>query len=88
MNLVQALDDGLLGEPLRDALTRLPLSDRVTGAILGNSGPYAPFLELATALEYPLMTGVPALCEAHELHLDDVNRTMLRVLTQLKRTPG
>jgi len=80
--------DGLLGEPLRDALTRLPLSDRVTGAILGNSGPYAPFLELATALEYPLMTGVPALCEAHELHLDDVNRTMLRVLTQLKRTPG
>ena len=80
--------DGLLGEPLRDALTRLPLSDRVTGAILGNSGPYAPFLELATALEYPLMTGVPALCEAHELHLDDVNRTMLRVLTQIKRTPG
>src|SRR5690606_34503987 len=34
--------DGLLGEPLRDALQRLPLSDRVGGAILGGSGPYAP----------------------------------------------
>ncbi|MEO8545453.1 MAG: HDOD domain-containing protein [Burkholderiaceae bacterium] len=77
--------DGLLGEPLRDALHRLPLSERVTGAILGNSGPYAPFLELARALEYPYMDMVPALCKTHELHLDDVNRTMLRVMAQLKR---
>lgn len=77
--------DGLLGEPLRDALQRLPLSDRVNGAILGRSGPYAPFLELASALEYPHMSNVAGLCETHELHLDDVNRTMLRVLAQLQR---
>lgn len=77
--------DGLLGEPLREAMHRLPLSDRVNGAILGRSGPYAPFLELACALEYPRMTEIPALCEAHELHLDDVNRTMMRVMAQLKK---
>jgi EAL and modified HD-GYP domain-containing signal transduction protein len=77
--------DGLLGEPLREAMLRLPLSDRVNGAILGRSGPYAPFLELACALEYPHMDQVPALCEAHELHLDDVNRTMMRVMAQLKK---
>ena len=77
--------DGLLGEPLRDALVRLPLSDRVTGAILGNSGPYAPFLELATALEYPHMTQVPGLCATYELDLSEVNRTMLRVLAQLHK---
>ena len=76
--------DGLLGEPLRDALHRLPLSERVNGAILGRSGPYAPFLELASALEYPNMVHVEGLCETHELHLDDVNRTMLRVMAQLK----
>ncbi len=76
--------DGLLGEPLRDALHRLPLSERVNGAILGRSGPYAPFLELATALEYPQMTQVADLCKEHELHLDDVNRTMLRVMAQLQ----
>ncbi len=76
--------DGLLGETLRDALHRLPLSERVNGAILGRSGPYAPFLELASALEYPHMTQVAELCKEHELHLDDVNRTMLRVMAQLQ----
>ncbi|MCB2003948.1 MAG: HDOD domain-containing protein, partial [Rhodoferax sp.] len=80
--------DGLLGESLKDALHRLPLSDRVNGAILGNSGPYAPFLELATALEYPNMDKVPALCTAYELDLGEVNRTMLRVLTQLHKSAG
>lgn len=78
--------DGLLGEPLRDALHRLPLSERVNGAILGHSGPYAPFLELASALEYPHMDTVPALCKTHELHLDDVNRTMVRVMAQLRKS--
>lgn len=77
--------DGLLGEPLREALQRLPLSERVNGAILGRSGPYAPFLELACALEYPHMAQVADLCKEHELHLDDVNRTMLRVMAQLQR---
>jgi hypothetical protein len=77
--------DGLLGEPLREALHRLPLSDRVNGAILGNSGPYAPFLELATALEYPSMHTVPDLCATHELDLGEVNRTLLRVLAQLHK---
>ncbi len=76
--------DGLLGEPLRDALNRLPLSERLNGAILGRSGPYAPFLELASALEYARMSEVAELCKAHELHLDEVNRTMLRVMAQLQ----
>lgn len=80
--------DGLLGEPLKDALQRLPLSERVNGAILGHSGPYAPFLELATALEYPNMDQVPGLCTTHELDLGEVNRTMLRVLATLHQSAG
>ncbi len=80
--------DGLLGEPLRDALQRLPLSDRVNGAILGGSGPYAPFLELAAALEYPNMDKVSGLCTTHDLSLSEVNRTLLRVLAQLHKGPG
>lgn len=80
--------DGLLGEPLRDALHRLPLSERISGAILGNSGPYAPYLELATALEYPNMDQVPGLCTTHELDLTEVNRTMLRVLAHMHKSAG
>ena len=80
--------EGLMGEPLHDAINRLPLPERVTGAILANSGPYAPFLELATALEFPNMASVPALCTTYELDLAEVNRTLIRVLAQLHQPGG
>ncbi len=72
--------DLVLGEPLSAALQRLPVSDRITAAIHGRSGPYAPYLEIATALEYPRMHTVPALCEEHGIDLSEVNRVLLRVL--------
>ena len=78
--------DLVLGEPLTAALQRLPVSDRITAAIHGNSGPYAPYLELATALEYPRMNTVPALCEEHGIDLGEVNRVLLRVLAAAQRT--
>ena len=34
------------------------------------------------------MDKVPALCTAYELDLGEVNRTMLRVLTQLHKSAG
>ena len=63
-------------------LHHLPVSERVSDALLSNSGPYAPFLEIARALEYPAMGGVLALCETHGLDLADVNRALLRALAQ------
>ena len=77
--------DLVLGEPLTTALQRLPVSDRITAAIHGNSGPYAPYLEVATALEYPHMHTVPALCEEHGIDLAEVNRVLLRVLAAAQR---
>ena len=72
--------DLVLGEPLTTVLQRLPVSDRISAAIHARSGPYAPYLEVATALEYPRMNSVPALCEEHGIDLGDVNRVLLRVL--------
>jgi c-di-GMP phosphodiesterase len=43
--------DLLLGEDLGSALHRIPLPGRVTSALLGQTGPYAPWLEVATVLE-------------------------------------
>lgn len=74
--------DLLIGEPLASVLQHLPVSERVAGAVLSNSGPYAPFLEIARALEYPAMGGVLALCETHGIDLADVNRSLLRALAQ------
>ena len=74
--------DLLLGEPLSTAMQHIPVSERVTTAVVNRAGPYAPFLHIATALEYPGMHALPALCEEHGLDIGDVNRTLLRVLAR------
>ena len=78
--------DLVLGEPLTTVLQRLPVSERITGAIHHQSGPYAPYLEIATALEYPHMNKVLALCEEHGIDLGEVNRVLLRVLAAAQRS--
>ena len=80
--------DQLVGEPLVQAVKHIPLSERVLEGILTRSGPYAPYLALAAALEYPQMHTVPALCEAQELDIADVNRELLRVLSQSQLYPA
>lgn len=74
--------DLLLGEPLEPALARLPLSGRVTSAILNQEGPYAPYLEVASALESPHTQTTRRLCQTHRLALEAVNRALLRTLSQ------
>jgi EAL and modified HD-GYP domain-containing signal transduction protein len=73
--------DLLLGEPLETALARLPLSERVTSAILKQDGPYSPYLEVATALESPHTQTTRRLCLSHHLELETVNRALLRTLS-------
>ncbi len=75
--------DQMLGEPVADALQRIPLSERVSEAILAQTGPYAPFLELASALELANMGVLREVCESHGFEVGDVNRTLLRVLSQV-----
>ena len=75
--------DLLLGEPLSTALQRFPLPERIVSAILNNAGPYAPYLEVATALESPSTHLTHTLCEAHELAFEGVNRALLRTLSTI-----
>lgn len=72
--------DCLLDEPLANGLRRLPLSERIYQAVVSNSGPYAPSLALAQALETPDGNTVRALCETHDMELESVNRNLLRML--------
>lgn len=75
--------DLLLGEPLAVALQRLPLPQRVQAALLHRQGPYAPYLEIAAALESAHTRSTHALCAAHQIELDVVNRALLRTLAAL-----
>lgn len=80
--------DLLLGEPLSATLARVPLSDRITGAILTQTGPYLQFLEIAAALESSDTQATRLLCNSHQMGLDSVNRALLRTLSQAKRHPA
>ncbi|WP_294769417.1 HDOD domain-containing protein [uncultured Rhodoferax sp.] len=72
--------DLLLGDNLGAALHRLPLPGRVASAVLGNTGPYAPWLEVARALEGSSTKVIREVCKAHDMPTDQVNRALLRSL--------
>jgi len=72
--------DLLLGEPLGAAIHRLPLPGRIASAIVGQSGPYAPWLEVASALESQNTRMIHDVCIAHNMPADEVNRALLRTL--------
>lgn len=79
--------DLLLGEPLSVALQRLPLPERTLSALLSHSGPYVPYLDLATALETPATQATRQLCEEHAMSSEDVNRALLRTLSTAQAWP-
>ncbi len=72
--------DLFLGETMGSAMHRLPLPGRISSAILGQSGPYAPWLEVASALETGNTALIRKVCDAHHLPAADVNRALLRTL--------
>lgn len=81
--------DELLSEPMGTILRRLPLSDRIADAIVLQTGPYAPALQMACALERDDAKVVRTLCETHEMDQESVNRALLRVLCDLQvERPG
>ena len=72
--------DLLLGEHLGTAMAHLPLPGRVDSAILGQTGPYAPWLEVASALESSNTAMIREVCRAHDISPESANRALLRAL--------
>lgn len=80
--------DLMLGEPLTEALARVPLSERITSAILNHSGPYMPYLDIATALESANTHATRVLCDAHKMDNEEVNQALLRTLSNVQSHPA
>ena len=78
--------DQLLAEPLADAFNTIPLPTRIKAALLGQSGPYWPYLAITNALEGPDTTATHALCQTHQLDEEDVNLALLRALAVTTQT--
>lgn len=78
----------VLDEPLETTLTRLPLSERIADAAVRGEGPYAPSLQLANALESEHgATTIRQVCEEHDISLEHVNRTLLRLACEWHNQP-
>ena len=75
--------DLLLGEPLGMAIHRLPMPGRIASAVVGQTGPYAPWLEVAAALESGNTRMIRDVCKAHKMPADEVNRALLRTLASV-----
>ena len=75
--------DLLLGEPLGAAIHRLPLPGRIASAVVGQTGPYAPWLEVASALESSNTRMIRDVCKAHKMPADAVNRALLHTLAAI-----
>ncbi|WP_326541655.1 HDOD domain-containing protein [Pseudorhodoferax sp.] len=77
--------DLLLHEPLGVVLNRLPLSERIYAATVKRSGPYAPALQVARAMESDDTPTLRAVCRAHGIGVEAVNRQLLRALVGARR---
>jgi c-di-GMP-related signal transduction protein len=71
---------GLLGEPLSQALGRLPLPQRVLEALLHQTGPYAPYLRIVNSISDDKDRETLALCNLYQISVEEVNRSLLRTL--------
>lgn len=76
--------DLLLGEPMGSALRAIHLPSRVKEALLSQSGPYWPYLDLAMGVEAPFLETTRARCSQHGFDPEDVNLALLRTLAALK----
>jgi len=72
--------DLLLTEPLAEAFNGIPLPARIKAALLGQDGPYWPYLALTNALELPDTAATHALCHSHGMDEEEVNVALLRAL--------
>lgn len=78
---VFSLLDVMLGVPMARALQELPLPEAVTDALLEQSGPYAPFLQLAVACERGDDEGFAKTARALHLSNHQINWAHLQALT-------
>jgi EAL and modified HD-GYP domain-containing signal transduction protein len=77
--------DLLLHERLGVLLNRLPLSERIYAATVKRTGPYAPALQVAQALESDDTDNVRTVCRSHGVGVDEVNRQLLRALVGARK---
>lgn len=77
---VFSLLDRLLKQPFSELLRSVPVPDRVRQALLGEQGPFLPFLELVQAIEQESVIDIREAADRLMVGLSEVNRALLSAL--------
>jgi EAL and modified HD-GYP domain-containing signal transduction protein len=77
---VFSLLDRLLRQPFADLLEAVPVPERVRQALLGESGPFLPYLELVQAIEQESVIDIRERSDRLMLGAAEVNRALLAAL--------
>ena len=80
-----SLLDRLLNQPMANLLQSVPMPERVNQALCGQGGPYAPYLELAAAIEQESVIDIRACAERLFMGPAEVNKALLSALGAARR---
>ncbi len=85
---VFSLLDRLLNQPFADMLTALPVPETVQQALLGQGGPFAPYLALVTAVEQEAAYDTREAADRLMLGMAEVNQALLAALLAGRQLDG
>lgn len=85
---VFSLLDKLLGQSFADMLPSLPVPDTVQQALLGQGGPFGPYLALVTAVEQEAAYDIREAADSLMLGMAEVNQALLRALLTARQLDG
>lgn len=85
---VFSLLDRLLQQPFSDLLSNLPVPERVRQTLLGEGGPYLPYLDLVRAVEQEAVFDIRECSEKLLLNPAEVNRALLVALRGARQLEG
>jgi EAL and modified HD-GYP domain-containing signal transduction protein len=85
---VFSLLDRLLQQPLADLLGRVPVPERVQQTLLGEDGPYEPYLALVRAVEQETAYDIRECADRLLLGQAEVNRAVLAALKGARQLDG
>lgn len=77
---VFSLLDRLLNQPFADLLRQVPVPERVRQALLGEDGPFLPYLELVQAIEQESLIDIREHADRLLIGVSEVNRALLSAL--------
>ncbi len=75
----------LFGKPLKSLMQTIPVAEHVLEALVDETGPYRPYLELTQAIEAESLFDFRAAADALMMSVQEINRAELRALGAAKQ---